>query len=172
MKFLYPIVLFCCVFFVWENAIGRTVLASKQNLASSIVLENHQLPATIPVKRSLENSDDKISVTTKIILSISFVVMIAVYFFYSKKLNSNVLSLLKKSRLSHSINQPHLALSKQIALTGKHSLHLVVWDGEELLLGCADQTITLIARRKRTEMELQTGAHTTAKELNESCDDK
>lgn len=48
-------------------------------------------------------------------------------------------------------NLPGTASSNEIQrvsstrLTPRHSLHVVVWNGRQLLLGCTDQTIELLA---------------------------
>ena len=54
-----------------------------------------------------------------------------------------------------------LQVQKQIMLTPKNSLHVVMWGNEELLIACSDHENTLIARRDKADSAVQAAHEST-----------
>lgn len=146
-----------CGLFFTNNVLGRsqvdTAASAPERAEVTTVSKN------IPVQRDLSaNGKEGNASAYDYTIAVVCIAMLAIFGYgYFARVKSGKFSFegLRSARLR---NDSELKLKRQLPLTAKHSLHLVVWNEQEFLLACGDHGVTLISRRNagrenRDEME-------------------
>lgn len=120
---------------------GRTLLvAVAWSLAGGLALAS-TLPAPLPLRRDVEPVDAGTWMPALVLLALLVVAGGLVVWHRG----SGVLAAAMKRTAPGQRAGP--ARVSSVALTPQASVHVVHWQGEELLLGCTPQEVTLLARR-------------------------
>ena len=107
--------------------------------------------AKLPLKRdSTQSNSNGSSFTIWVTLVIGLLVAFG-YILVQRQKKDGVRSRLSDPKtwlglLKQSPEKSNLKINKQLTLTSRASLHVVTWHGEELLIACADQTVSILAR--------------------------
>ncbi|MFZ6747088.1 flagellar biosynthetic protein FliO [Undibacterium sp. JH2W] len=129
---------------------AQALAVQDKSLAASTVTivsaPSAQLSANIPVIR--DNAKNKSDDTSPAWL-VTVIALLAACAYILFKIKSGSFNLRGKFFGQQRKNEnTELKIKKQLMLTTKTSLHLISWNGDELLIACSDNQVTVLDKKK------------------------
>ena len=139
-----------CLLFGHAAAYSQSVAASAASLSASAASAPIVLPRTIPFKQdSTPASGDSSPSSAVIALALLSVLAGGAFWAWRKRAQAYGAGSTGKGLSLWGLTpaKKNLLLHGTTRLSPRHSVHEVEWRGRRLLIGCADQTMTLLSER-------------------------